>query len=499
MIFPSDLRYKRFTLVYVVVYCLVWWGIFAFGREHLDGRDMVENFAWGQEWQWGNDKHPPLFGWITAAWFHLFPFRDGSYYLLNQVNLGLAFWLLALAMRRFMHWDKVLVAIILTSLGTHFGPDSGYKYNANTALLPFVAGLVWTLLQALEQGRARWFVFAGVFAAGALLTKYYALVMFAAIGLAIYVTMRPPWRTMLKGTCMTGATALLLTSPHIAWSVRNGWPSLRYMHSVHPFSDWTTSATAYATMLGDCLHFSGVALLVWGLSRLRLPSGRAGGVLRPPRLGLGIFVLGVALTIFSALVQQISPVSPWLIPAFLFVGWVLVDLTPAEVDTVRLSHRVALGAFVYLAANVLIAVSLTRQYSAYPARPSYTLPQTVAQDVTQLYRQAYQQPVEYVAGSFPLPYTMSFYSPDHPHGLHGLDVLRSTWIDPRALQAGNKLVVCGTIVFEPREDPVCAARARQLFDEPDRVRQLVYQVYDPTSRKIAIQRYEVLMWKPRSR
>ena len=277
---------------------------------------MVENFAWGMEWQWGNDKHPPLFGWITAAWFKLFPFSDAAYYLLNQLNLGIALWLLALAMRRFMRWDKVLLALVLTTLGTHFGPDSGYKYNANMALLPFVAGLVWSLLHAFERGQRRWFVLAGVFAAAALLTKYYALVLFAAVGLSLQITMRPPWRTWRKGAAISAATTLLLVSPHIVWSVQHDWPSVRYMHSVHQFSSLAWEVKAYAVAFGDCLHFSALALLAWSLGRYRLPVNLEGVETAPPRVGLAIVVLGVGLTLLAALVQRISPVSPWMIPVF---------------------------------------------------------------------------------------------------------------------------------------------------------------------------------------
>ena len=38
--------------------------------------DMVENYAWGQTWEWGSFKHPPLFAWLVRLWFSVFP--DGS-------------------------------------------------------------------------------------------------------------------------------------------------------------------------------------------------------------------------------------------------------------------------------------------------------------------------------------------------------------------------------------------------------------------------------------
>jgi 4-amino-4-deoxy-L-arabinose transferase-like glycosyltransferase len=500
--FLSDNVFARRTLLYILAFCLVWWGIFAMTRHYLDGADMVENYAWGMEWQWGTNKHPPLFGWITGAWFRLFPVGDRAYYLLNQVNLAIALGLLALAMRRVLSWEKVLLAVVLTTLGTHFGPDSGFKYNANTALLPFVAGFVWSLLHALERNRARWFILAGIFAAAALLTKYYALVLFAAIGLAVLITLRPPLPSLLKGTALAGATTLLLVTPHVVWSIQHGWPSLHYMHDAHEALGGMGRFNAYVIALAGALGFSGIALLAWGGSLVRLPAGPVEPMPRPPRLGLGILVLSVAMTVLASLVQGITPVSSWLIPALLFLGWALVDLTPARLDSGVLARRVYGFGLGYLLLAVVAAAFWEGQYRAYPARPAYALPQSIARDVTRLYRDAYGQRVEYAAGTFPLPYVLSFYSPDHPHGLYGfdlggLDLAQSPWIDVRALRSGNKVAVCGTLSFGKSDDPACAAMARTLFGIPDQTRQLVYPVYDPKTRRLGEQHYTVLMWKPR--
>ena len=214
-------RYKRWTVLYILCFCVVWWVAFSLSRHYLDGADMVENYAWGREWQWGTNKHPPLFGWITAAWFSVFPTTDWAYYLLNELNLGIALWLIALAMGRLMPADKVLAAVVLTSLCSHFGPDSGYKYNANTAQLPFIAGFLWSMLHALESRRPPWFIAAGIFCAAALLTKYYALVLVAAICLSLLVSLRPPPAGFFKGLALTGYRAAARVAAcglvHPAW------------------------------------------------------------------------------------------------------------------------------------------------------------------------------------------------------------------------------------------------------------------------------------------
>ncbi len=82
---------SRTALVAIGAAVLFWTAYSTQTQYNLDGYgDMVENYGWGIGWQWGYSKHPPLFGWITAAWFELFPRTDSAYYLLSAVNAQLA-------------------------------------------------------------------------------------------------------------------------------------------------------------------------------------------------------------------------------------------------------------------------------------------------------------------------------------------------------------------------------------------------------------------------
>lgn len=488
--------YRHATQLYILVFCLAWWGIYLLGRHALDGRDMVEAFAWGQEWQWGTNKHPPMSGWMAAAWFAFLPTTDAMFYLLNQVNLALALWLLALAMRCFMTWEQVLLAIVLTSLGTHFGPDQGFKFNANTALMPFVAGFTWSLLRGLSSERWRWFVLAGVFAAGALLTKYFALVLIAAIGLGITALVRPKAALLAQACGVMAMTGMVLCAPHVVWSIRHGWPTLHYMHESHVATRTTSDLMAYAVTTGDYLHFSALAILVWAGSLWRARSTDVPVPRRSPGIGLAILVLCLVLTLIAAWIQRLLPISPWLIPAFLFVGWALVDLTPAGIDAGTVARRARMAALVVLLVSAVAAAHVGAQYREHLRAAPDALPPLLARDVAAQYRQAYGQRIAYVAGSFPLPYNIAFYSQDHPHALAGVNPAQSPWIDARALAEGNHVVVCGTLTFAADPDPACAMAAGQQFGTPDQVRQLNYPVHDPKTGAAGQQRFTLLMWKP---
>ncbi len=301
---------------------------------------------------------------------------------------------------------------------------------------------------------------------------------------------------LFKAAGVIAVTGIVLFAPHLAWSVRHDWPTLHYMHESHRATRTVSDLKAYAITAGDYLHFSALAIAVWAGSLWRARSTITPARKRPVRLGLAVFALCLCLTLVAAWVQRLMPISPWLIPAFLFVGWALVDLTPVGTDTRKAARRASIAALVYLLVSSLAAGYVGYQYRARKsASPDAQLP-LLARDVAAQYREAYGQAIAYVAGSFPLPYNIAFYSSDHPHALAGLDPAQSPWIDARALADGHHVVICGSLTFAIDPDPACALSAHQVFGTPDQIRQLVYPVRDPKSGESVQQRYTLLMWQP---
>lgn len=490
-------------LVFILLNSLIWWAAFSVSRHYLDGADMVENYAWGINWQWGSNKHPPMFGWVAAAWFTVFPTADWAYYLLNELNLGAAFVLLALAMRRVLSFPQVFVALALTALATCFGADSGYKYNADTGQLPFVAGFLWAALAGVQERRSRYYLLAGVFAGAAVLTKYYALVLLLAVGLSIWLSLRPPFRDMVKGSLLAGVVGLALVSPHLFWAAQHGWPTLHYMHSAHLVQAPEGGAPALSDALQRVFLFGAVALATWRLALIRLPgSVPPQSESRTPRLGLGIFMLSLVLTLIVSRMENLALNAPWFIPAFLFLGWALVDLTPPTINWGLYKRRMQGTMLVWWGLVLTGAVVYEARYRDYPVPPAYALPQKVAEDVTRIYHQTYHQPLRYAAGSFPYPYVMSFYSPDHPKGLAGLDLSSSLWIDRQALERDPKVVICGTEQFDRREVLSCEQEAWRVLGIPASTVVLNYPVYDPKHLRSGIQNFKILLYatsKPNER
>src|SRR5471032_2809943 len=59
-----------FAAAHAVLWTLVLINLKAAQDVHMD---VAEAFAWGQKFQFGYGKHPPLAGWVAGLWFKLCP------------------------------------------------------------------------------------------------------------------------------------------------------------------------------------------------------------------------------------------------------------------------------------------------------------------------------------------------------------------------------------------------------------------------------------------
>ncbi len=105
--------------------------------------------------------------------------------------------------------------------------DSNLGCGADHYLAVFAPSLFLAAMRATERFEVRYFVLAGAFAAGALLTKYQAVYLLAgvvtiALGRSLHLAWTrqraaagpPPWRPLLVGASAFAGTVVILTAPH---------------------------------------------------------------------------------------------------------------------------------------------------------------------------------------------------------------------------------------------------------------------------------------------
>ena len=199
-----------FVAAHVVLWTLILMQLKAAQDVHFD---VAEAYAWGQKFLLGYGKHPPLSGWIAGLWFMVFPATDWATYALAMTVLGcglLICWLIAL---RVVDHRRAFFMVVMLALYPIF-TFKGFKYNADLAQLVTLPLVVLAYLNAFDKRTVRSGVWLGLAAATALMTKYWAITMIGAVGLAalihparlLFLRSPAPWVAIATLDARDGAT-----------------------------------------------------------------------------------------------------------------------------------------------------------------------------------------------------------------------------------------------------------------------------------------------------
>src|SRR5882762_6467391 len=226
----------RLVIGFAAVHAALWTLILANLKAAQDVHmDVAEAFAWGQKFQFGYGKHPPLAGWVAGLWFKLFPVADWSTYALAMATLGCGLvvcWFIAL---RVVDRRRAFFTVVMLALYPVFN-FKGFKYNPDLLQLVTLPLLVMAYLHAFEKRSVRAGLWLGLAGAMALMTKYWVLTMIGAVGLAallhparlLFLRSPAPW--------MAIATLVLAMTPHLWWLREVDFVPLTYAASSYSIS-----------------------------------------------------------------------------------------------------------------------------------------------------------------------------------------------------------------------------------------------------------------------
>lgn len=376
--------------------------------------DMYENYAWGALWQWGYFKHPPFFGWETAAWFLIFPRTDFWYFLLAGTNAGAA---LVALWRIAARFGRTGFQVMVLTFAMLMPPISflGLNFNANAAMTPLWAGLFLFYLRGLERQKLLDAVLIGVFAAFAMLTKYHSAVMLGA--LLIHALTDREARALLFSTfgLVAALSFLVVMGPHFFWLYQNEFLPITY--AAH--QDDGVGANLY-----DMFRF---LISPIGYCALAIVVARAMRDIRDPFpvlplagvTGLRQSVTGRALIAFAVWPMVLTLVLGYFANAELSAVWgipfhtpyavILALLVPAAYYETRMKR--AIGAALLFMAIIVGIAPIWYRFELKKDVAYYNAPLTqLAAEVDKRWAAAGGGPSPLVFGEYQLGNPVSFYS-----------------------------------------------------------------------------------------
>jgi len=431
---------NRYVFSFLGAHVLIWTVLPTLTQPNLP-LDVIEGLAWGQEWQWGYYKHPPLWPWLLELVRTLAGRASWAFYLLSQLAVAFAIYSVWRLGRRMFDPTTALLGAVLLE-GILFYNYKTPEFNANVAQYPFWGLLALFAHRALREGGTTDWLASGAFAACAILVKYSSLLLLGFIlAFAIGVPQsRRRFRT--AGPWLAMGMCLLLLAPHLLWLAESGWLPLKYLSTrgtgegggvdlLQPLRVLAAATVAALPMLALA-----AVLAYTAKSAGRRPLLAAD---RFDRRYLLVIALGPLLcTACIALLPDVRVRTMWVSPMLLWAGLVVVATLPAPVS--KPPWRVIAILMTLPAILLLTANSFAPTVKGEPKRIHFP-GQQLAEVLERRWQRETQTALRYVLGNEWLAGNIAF------HGAHGPSVYlygnsaRNPWVDAAELARHGALVV----------------------------------------------------------
>jgi hypothetical protein len=411
-----------FAVVHAVLWTLILVNLKTGQDVHMD---VAEAFAWGQKFLLGYGKHPPLSGWVAGVWFRLFPVTDWASYALAMatVSCGLVIcWLVAL---RVVDHRRAFFVVVLLAIYPIFN-FKGFKYNPDLLQLVTLPLMVLAYLDAFEQRSVRSGVWLGLAGALALMTKYWAVTMIGAIGLAALI--HPERLKFLRSPAPWVAIGVLAIAmlPHLVWLKQVDFVPFTYAGDTYSLTD---RAMINDLALGYVAHnlallaapvVLGAIALVWRPFRLSpfpaLSRGDNSSVNVSQAIHVWIIQAVVAVgPPLGALLLHFYIKTDWGIPMFFLVPLALIAIPAVRVRKVALANLTVSWLVI-----TLVVLAVSPRIVAYElsekrtAGATYRARSELARELTQVWHLRFNSRWPVVAAYTDTGQPVTFYSPDHP-------------------------------------------------------------------------------------
>ena len=420
-----------FAVVHAALWTLILINLKAAQDVHMD---VAEAFAWGQKFQLGYGKHPPLSGWVAGLWFAIFPVTNWATYALAMATLGCGLvicWRIAL---RVVDRRRAFFVVVMLALYPIFN-FKGFKYNPDLLQLVTLPLVVLAYLQAFEKRSVRAGLWLGLAGALALMTKYWVLTMIGAIGIAALV--HPDRWAFLRSPApwVAIATLAVVMIPHLVWLKQVDFVPLTYAGDVYGLSSRAESlqlvlgyiahnlallavpvvlaaaALAFSSLSWTTLARQPMALFTRSWSR-----GPNAGVNVSQALNIWIVQIVVAIgPPLGGLFFTVYMKTDWGISLFFLTPLALIAIPSLRLRGMALFHIVAIWLVLTLAVLVASPTIAVREIAGNPNGASgYSARSELARELTQAWHMRFPTRWAVVAGTTEIGEPMTFYSPDHP-------------------------------------------------------------------------------------
>ena len=216
--------------IFILSHLIIWTLVPTLTNNNLP-LDLIEALAWGNNLDWGFNKHPPGSAFFPEMVYQIFGSQDWSYYLLSQIFVCIAFvYVFKLANEIFNNSLLSLISVLLLE-SIYFYNFTTPEFNVNVCQLPFWSIVIYYSWKIYNSDiiDVRDAIILGFFGAVGFLSKYlFIYLLFSVVLLFLYLIFFKKVKKFDFKYLISMEVFLVLLIPHILWLNNNDYVTITY-------------------------------------------------------------------------------------------------------------------------------------------------------------------------------------------------------------------------------------------------------------------------------
>jgi len=332
---------KKIFYLLCLYHLIIWTIIPYFSNKNLP-LDVIEALAWGQDFDLGYNKHPPLSAWIPGLLFKIFGNKDWIYYLLSQVFILISFIFLWKLSSFFLKKKSHILLSILSIEGIAFYTFDTPQFNVNICQIPLWIGTVYFFFKSIKDNKITDWIFLGVFAALGFLTKY--IFVYLLISLFFYLIFILTKKKIINFKFLYALLIFfLITAPHFKWLIQNDFTTLYYAlkrGGLNEFNIYNHLLNPIKFLINQITILLPFLLLIYFLIKkikIRLPLNNEKFIFL-----LFSFLLPFLLILITSIITGSRIRTMWMIPFYSLIGIFFIFLYQDQINFKKIKNFIIL-------------------------------------------------------------------------------------------------------------------------------------------------------------
>jgi 4-amino-4-deoxy-L-arabinose transferase-like glycosyltransferase len=385
-------------LIFALSHLIIWTLVPSLTNKNLP-LDVIEALAWGSNFDWGFNKHPPMSAFFPKIFFQIFGSQDWVYYLLSQFFVLIAFYFVFKFSYEILGNAKLSLISVLLLESIFFYNFTTPEFNVNVCQLPFWSLVVYYSWKIYENKKIllKDCFLVGLFAALGFLSKYLFIYLLVSINLLfIYLIFFKKTKKFDFKYLISLEVFVVLLVPHLIWLFNNDFITIAYglkrtgLESPNILDHLKYPIIFLIKQLVILIPFFFLIYLL--LKKIKFKIN-----FKDNKLLFLIFIniLPVILIFLTSFVTGSKIRTMWMTPFYLFFGVFFVYIFQSQINVKKINSFLYSFLFLFFLSPVLYtyeSISKTDKRTDYPGKE-------IAAKVQIVWDNDFDEEIEFVTGN----------------------------------------------------------------------------------------------------